>query len=113
VSILTAASLATQVVCDSPVVPKPALTSEQRLVLALGRRHVRDLRAAFSYGNSGLSPRTIGLLIAGGINSPEKLRAADWSDIRNLPGVGKVACNELRRYRARLRSDYVGDVSSG
>jgi hypothetical protein len=112
-TILATIPSVSQVVCDGPVVPKPALTPEQRLVLALGRRHVRDLRAASSYGNSGLSVRTIGLLIAGGIGSPEKLCAADWSDLKALPGVGKVACNELRRYRARLRSGYVGDVSSG
>jgi helix-hairpin-helix protein len=99
VSILIATSLATQVVCDSPVVPKRALTPEQQLVLALGRRHVRDLRAAFSYGNSGLSPRTIGLLIAGGIGSPEKLRAADWSDIKAIPGIGRIAAGEIKRYR--------------
>jgi helix-hairpin-helix protein len=99
VTILTATPLATQVVCDSPVVSKRALTPEQQLVLALGRRHVRDLRAAFSYDNSGLSPRTIRLLIAGGIGSPEKLRTADWSDIKAIPGIGRIAAGELKCYR--------------
>jgi hypothetical protein len=55
VTILTDTPLATQVARDSLVAPKPVFTPEQQLVLALGRQHVRDLRAALSYGGSGLS----------------------------------------------------------
>jgi hypothetical protein len=50
----------------------------------------------------GFSHATIKALVRGGIDAPERLLFADEAELASIPGLDKVALEEVERYRAQF-----------
>lgn len=54
----------------------------------------------FSFRDTGLSERTVKVLLACGIDVPKRLMSITPAEIAIIPGVGKISLGEIMRYRA-------------
>jgi DNA-directed RNA polymerase alpha subunit len=59
-----------------------------------------DRRDRFSFRDTGLSDRTVKVLLACGIDVPKRLLSMTPAEIAIIPGVGKISLGEIIRYRA-------------
>ena len=63
---------------------------------------LETILAAASFRDRGFSDRTIVMLIARGIDAPERILFTNEYDLKNIPGIGKASFAEIMRYRARF-----------
>ena len=56
----------------------------------------------FSFRDTGLSDRTVKVLLACGIDAPKRLLSMTPAEIAIISGVGKISLGEIMRYRARF-----------
>jgi DNA-directed RNA polymerase alpha subunit len=62
----------------------------------------RAVLSRSQFTGRGLTDRTVDALIARGIDAPERLLFVTETDLRKIPGIGKVSVDEIMRYRARF-----------
>lgn len=76
----------------------------ERQVAALRNRadFAQEYLARLPFGNRGFSDRTINVLVAGGIDAPERLLFVTEAGLRQISGVGPTSLREIMRYRARF-----------
>jgi hypothetical protein len=61
---------------------------------------IPDKPDRFSFRDTGLSDRTVKVLLACGIDAPKRLLSMAPAEIAIIPGVGKISLGEIMRYRA-------------
>jgi len=60
----------------------------------------RQTYRTLPFAECGLSPRTTGVLIKAGIDTPEQLLSMTPDRIRLIQGIGPMLLKEIERYRA-------------
>ena len=58
--------------------------------------------ASMRFQQRGLSDRTVNALVAGGIDTPERLLFMTDIDLRSIPGIGRSSLAEIKTYRERF-----------
>ena len=61
---------------------------------------ISDRPDRFSFRDTGLSDRTVKVLLACGIDVPKRLLSMTPAEIAIISGVGKISFGEIMRYRA-------------
>jgi hypothetical protein len=62
-------------------------------------RWIRSILRGQKFEGRGFSKRTVDVLVARGINAPERLLFMTATALQNIPGIDAISLGEILRYR--------------